>query len=129
MLRSTAAGSFSTEIVYNVSVKPVCQLQQESTGCQAAFALSKRPIRAPIYKRSIRSSIYVGSVLGGLGVKGGNLSGYLIWPPGAKTVKYIFFRQVTVTGWDITMIIYSMSCFFYGTCHSFCFLVLCFHAH
>jgi hypothetical protein len=50
--------------------------------------------------------------LGGLGVKGGNLSGYSVWPPGAKTVIYIFFRQETVTGWNVTLINYSISCLF-----------------
>jgi hypothetical protein len=68
MLRSTAAASFSTEIVYNVSVKTLCQLQQESTGCQAAFALSKRPIWAPILK--VNPVIYI-HWLGGFRGEGG----------------------------------------------------------
>jgi hypothetical protein len=55
-------------------------------------------------------------------VKGGNLSGYSVWPP---TVKYIFFRQETVTGWDFTLINYCTvsHVFFNGTCPSFCFFL------
>jgi hypothetical protein len=67
------------------------------------------------------SSTYIG--LGGLGVKGGNLSGYSVWPP---TVKYIFFRQETVTGWDFTLINYCTVSHVFLMGHATLFAFSCF---